>query len=50
MHIALSKQILLRISVLKMLIKIITRDEVWEALSEGQWGKAPVDGRRREPG
>lgn len=32
---------------LKMLIKIITLNEVWEVLSEGQWGKVPVGGRRR---
>lgn len=50
MPIVLSKKIPLRIPVLKILIKIITLNEVWEVLSEGQWGKVPVGGKRREPG
>lgn len=33
-----------------MLIKLITLNEVWEVLSEGQWGKVHVGGRRREAG
>lgn len=50
MPIVLSKKILLRIPVLKMLIKIITLNEVWEVLSKGQWGKVPVGERRRKAG
>ena len=43
----ISKQIPLRIAELKILVKIITLNDMWEALSEGQWGKALVGRRGR---